>query len=60
MQSEVDSVDSDLSVVQFAVDEAGEWGLQAEVVYFALRAMRDNPTLSIGEAITIGLNEWVK
>ena len=31
-----------------------------EVVYFALRAMKNDPTLDEAAALEIGYNEWVK
>ena len=49
--------------VEFTGDcirQAAEYGLEAEVAYWALKEMKQNPSLSISDAIWIGLNEWVK
>ena len=35
-------------------------GLLWEVVYFALRAMKKDPTLDEADALSIGYHEWVK
>lgn len=40
--------------------EASKFGLEAEVAYWALKEMKQKPSLSISDAIWIGLNEWVK
>ena len=37
---------------------AEKFGLQEEVVYSALKAMKGNPSLSINEAMEIGCLEW--
>ena len=37
---------------------AREQGLLAEVVYYALRAIRKNPNLSEAEAMQEGLDKW--
>ena len=34
--------------------------LEAEVVVFALKSMKEDPLLSIEEAIALGYEEWVK
>jgi hypothetical protein len=50
----------ELLVVADLLDEAKKYGLEAEVVYFALKYMKKNSDLSIIEAITYGYDEWVK
>ncbi len=39
---------------------AEEEGLLTEVVLFGMKALKENPSMSISEAILFGLNEWVK
>lgn len=39
---------------------AEQYGLVAEVVVWALKAMKEDPTLMYDEAIMIGYNEWIK
>jgi len=50
----------DISQIQNLVYQALDFDLEAEVVYAALRAMKDNPNLSIVDAMQQGFNEWVK
>ena len=37
-----------------------EAGMEVECIYWALKAMQENPTLTPGEAFALGLAEWVK
>jgi hypothetical protein len=39
---------------------AEEHHLSGEVVTFALQAMKDNPKLSVTDAICLGFDEWIK
>ena len=43
-----------------ALRGASEFDLQVEVVWFALKAVKENPQLTIEEAINIGFDEWIK
>ena len=49
-----------LDIVANYIEDAGQYGLIAEVVYFALRYMKKNPESSIEDAISYGYYEWVK
>jgi hypothetical protein len=50
----------EISKVAEILDIAADYGLELEVIYFALVAMKENPTLSPSDAIEISFNEWVK
>lgn len=50
----------DLKDIRYILDYAAEWSLDTEVVWSALKAMKENPSLTIGEAINIGASEWIK
>jgi hypothetical protein len=50
----------ELQIAQNALDHASGFGLEAEVFVFALLAMKNNPSLSIVEAIKEGYEEWIK
>lgn len=52
--------EEDLKIIDEVLDQAVEIGLETEVVYWALRAMKSDPKLSISEAIILGITEWVK
>lgn len=57
---EVPDVEKDLEHVELCLIEARKYKLEAEVVLFALYAMRDYPTLLIKEAMDMGMGEWIK
>lgn len=50
----------EFEAIQIALKGASEFDLQVEVVWYALRYMKENPRLSIEEAIDLGFKEWVK
>lgn len=47
-----------MDAVAIALSHAKEDGLEVEVVTWALIYMKENPSLSIAEAITMGFYEW--
>jgi len=50
----------DIHYIDSLLDEAAEFGLMSEVVLTALQSMKQNPNLTIQQAIQIGYDEWVK
>lgn len=46
------------SVISDALKEAGEFGLQTEVVYSALKIMSTHPEAAIYEVIRAAMVEW--
>jgi hypothetical protein len=48
------------NVISNGLDAALEFGLEVEVIYQALRAMKEDPKLTPVEAFIIGVTEWVK
>jgi hypothetical protein len=50
----------EIEIVNGFLIEAAEYGLQSEVVTYALQAMKDDPELSIVSAMSNGFYEWVK
>ena len=56
----MDRIDEIGIVNGYLLEAAAEYGLQSEVVTYALQAMKDNPELSIVEAMSSGFYEWVK
>ena len=49
-----------MDYVSDVIDEARDQNLEIEVVTWALKAMKANPSLSIVEAINEGYEHWVK
>lgn len=50
----------EINAVSFALANAYQMSLEVEVVTWALKYMKENPNLTIDEAITMGYYEWVK
>ena len=57
---EKDTMYDDIECVKYTLNLSKLLYLEVEVVTFALKAMKENPELSIAEAITIGAEEWLK
>lgn len=51
---------NEFEAIQSALKGASEFNLEVEVVWYALKAMKENPLLTIEEAIAVGFEEWVK
>lgn len=49
-----------VKIVDETLNSANKYGLVTEVVVFALKYMKENPNLSIVEAVDAGYYEWVK
>lgn len=50
----------DLEAIDVLLDQVIEQGLEVECIYWALKAMQENPTLRPGQAFALGLAEWIK
>lgn len=46
--------------VHEALKVAAEFDLQTEVVLYAFKYLKENPSLTIDEVMTMSLNEWIK
>lgn len=51
---------NDLKVIDAVLDQAIEVGLEVEVIYWALKAMKENTKLTPSEAMMLGITEWIK
>jgi len=58
MNSEDD--DDTFDIIHSCLVDASMYNLTTEVVYFALRYMKQNPDKTIKDAISYGYWEWVK
>jgi len=47
-------------IIDKGLDTAIQFGLEVEVIYYALKAMKENPKLTPAEAFVFGVAEWVK
>lgn len=50
----------DLEYISNCLEGAKAFGLEAEVVWAALQAMKSDPSMSIDAAMLEGMNEWIK
>jgi hypothetical protein len=57
---EPDDLASSVKAIQFYLENAAGQGLQAEVVAFALKYMKEDNSLKINEAMSLGFHEWMK
>ena len=51
---------SDMDTIAMVLEHSSEENFVVEVVTWTLRYMKENPSLTISEAITMGFYEWVK
>lgn len=56
----MNDITHEILFIESLLDEAVECNLLSEVVFFALKAMKEQPTLTESEAIILGYNEWIK
>lgn len=54
------SIQEEMQAIGDGLDHALEFGLEVEVIYFALQAMKKNPTLTPAQAFFVGVTEWIK
>ena len=54
------SMSSKMDIMSIALANAYQMSLEVEVVTCALKHMKENPNLTVDEAITMGYSEWVK
>lgn len=52
--------EQDLEFIEDLLSEADEYGLTAEVVAQALQEIRENPDMSVKQAMMSGFVEWIK
>jgi len=57
---ENDDVFHTMEVVSIALEKAKEQNVEIEVVTWALKFMKENPKLTVSEAITMAYLEWDK
>jgi len=50
----------EVNIVSIVLANAYQMSLEVEVVTWALKYMKENPNLTIDEAITMSYSEWVK
>ena len=54
------SAQTEMKVISVLLDEAMNEGLEVEVIYYALKYMREEETMTPSQAFQEAMNEWVK
>jgi len=54
------SAQTDMKVISVLLEEAMNEGLEVEVIYSALKIMREDDSITPSQAMQEAMNEWVK
>ena len=54
------SAQVEMKVISVLLDEAMDSGLEVEVLYSALKLMREDDTITPAQAFQYAMDEWVK
>jgi hypothetical protein len=54
------SAQTEMKVISVLLDEAMEQGLEVEIIYQALKLMREDDALTPSQAMQEAMNEWIK
>jgi hypothetical protein len=54
------SAQTDMKVIDILLSEAMEAGMELEVIYSALKNMKEDPELTPAQAFQYGCDEWIK
>jgi len=54
------SAQTEMKVISVLLDEAMDSGLEVEVIYTALKAMREDDSITPAQAFQAGMDEWIK
>lgn len=53
-------VKEQMDIIDAQLDIALEHGMELEVIFYALKYMKENPTVTPAEAFYLGISEWIK
>lgn len=56
----VEDINRSLAVVDAVLHDARDFSLEVEVVTWALKYMKENPELTISDAMVLGYEKWLK
>ena len=54
------SAQTEMKVISVLLDEAMEHGLEIEVIYQALKVMREDDSITPSQAFQVAMDEWIK
>lgn len=49
-----------MQAIDQMLDSVLEFGMEVEVIYWALKYIKENPSATPAEAFALGVTEWVK
>lgn len=49
-----------IEAIDQMLDSAIQFGMEVDVIYWALKYMKENPTVTPAEAFALGVAEWVR
>ena len=55
---EVANASNEIEIIRDRIEVAGQYGLQLEIVWSAIRHTKDNPDASIDEIMEAACGEW--
>jgi len=55
-----EKIDEQLDIISQLLDKALEYGMELEVIYFALKHAKENPDATPAESFALGITEWIK
>lgn len=55
-----DNTAEQMEAISELLDTALEFGLEVEVIYYALKYIKEHPELSPVAAFQLGITEWIK
>jgi predicted RNA methylase len=55
-----EKIKQEFIVIKEALEEASENNVQVEIIHSALKHMKQDPKISISEAIFLGYEDWIK
>ena len=56
----MEDIHRSMDVVTYVLHEADDYGIAAEVVTAALKAMKENPKMQISDVIVLGLEKYIR
>jgi predicted RNA methylase len=54
------STQSEMKVISILLDEAMQYGLEVEIIYHALKLMREDDAITPSQAMQEAMNEFIK
>ena len=60
MPLEKNTIVDEMNYIAECIISAEKYGLETEVIHCALQSMKQNPKLTIQEAMQSGVDEWIK